>query len=36
MRVVEDQVMRFASLELDVRTMVLQVINSFAADLLTP
>jgi hypothetical protein len=36
MRVVEDQVMRFASLELDVRTMVLQVVNSFAADLVTP
>ncbi|HEY1548906.1 MAG TPA: hypothetical protein VGG28_13860, partial [Kofleriaceae bacterium] len=36
LRVVEDQVMRFASLELEVRTTVLQMVNSFAADLVTP
>jgi hypothetical protein len=36
MRVVEDQAMRFAWLELEPRTMVLQIVNSFASDELTP
>jgi hypothetical protein len=35
MRILEDQVMRFAWLDLDVRTIVLQLVNSFAADDLT-